>query len=84
MDIDQLYLTRTGFHAINVQFLNLVLRWPGSTHIADILMNGHIADIFETGQTQTGCLLVNSAYPLKPWLLSPVSDPKTHLSAATM
>ena len=57
---------------------------PGSTHVAYILMNSHIADIFGTGQIQTGCLLVNSAYPLKPWLLTPVSDPKTHLSVATM
>lgn len=41
-DDEHLYVTRKGFHAINVQgicdasnvFLNLVVRWPGSTHDA--------------------------------------------------
>ena len=64
------------------KFLNVVVLWPGSTHDAYMLMNSHIADIFETGQIQTGCLLSNSAYPLKPWLLTPVSPPESRFNVA--
>ena len=57
-------------------FLSLVAKWPGNTHDAYILRNSPISDMFETGQIQDGWLLGDSAYGLKPWLLTPVLNPR--------
>lgn len=83
-DDEHLYVTRKGFHEINVQgicdasnvFLNLVVRWPGSTHDAFVLSNSQISDCFESGRIQDCWLLGDSAYPLRPWLLTPLPEPR--------
>ena len=82
---EHLYVTRKGFHAINVQgicdsnnmFLNLVVRWPGSTHDAFVWSNSELADILENGNYINCWLLGDSAYPLKPYLLTPLQTPST-------
>ncbi|XP_060556908.1 putative nuclease HARBI1 [Ruditapes philippinarum] len=83
-DDEHIYVTRKGFHALNIQgisdsnnmLLNLVVRWPGSTHDAFILANSGISEEFESGRIQHGWLLGDSAYPLKTWLLTPISAPR--------
>jgi hypothetical protein len=54
------------------QFLSVVARWPGSTHDAHIWNNCNLSLAFESGQIHNGWLLGDSAYGLKPWLLTPV------------
>ena len=45
-------------------------------------MNSSISDIFEIERLQNGWLLDDSAYLLKPWLLTPVLTPGMHLKVA--
>lgn len=79
---EHLYICRKGYHSINVQaifdadmkFLSIVSKWPGSTHDAFVWANCSIARRFESGQVD-GWLLGDSGYPLRPWLLTPVSRP---------
>lgn len=59
------------------RFLNIVARWAGSTHDAHIWNNCNLSLAFETGQIQNGWLLGDSAYGLKPWLLTSVLSPTT-------
>ena len=69
------YVCRKGFHVINIQagcdarlrLLNIVVKWPGSTHDSYILEE----------MPNCGYLLGDSGYPLKPWLLTPVLNPSS-------
>lgn len=80
-----LYVTLKGFHALNIQgicdannlFLNLVVRFPGSTHDAFIWNSSSVSRYLEEQQFPSTWLLGNSAYPLKPYLLTPFQNPVT-------
>lgn len=80
---EHLYVCRKGYHALNVQciataslkFSNVVATWPGNTHDAFIWSNSAICDDFENHVITGGYLLGDSAYPLKPYLLTPLADP---------
>lgn len=82
---EHLYVNRKNYHSINVQgvcnsqmkFLNIVARWPGATHDAFIWSNSNLNDMFEARTIDEGWLLGDSAYPLRPWLLTPVLNPTT-------
>ena len=82
---EHLYVNRKYFHSINVQcqcyskqkFLNIVAKWPGSTHDSFICNNSSLKLIFDNGTISDGWLLGDSAYPLRPWLLTPVLNPIT-------
>ncbi|XP_053379191.1 putative nuclease HARBI1 isoform X1 [Mercenaria mercenaria] len=75
------YVCRKGFHALNVQaiadaemkFINVVIRWPGSTHDSFILTNSNISNELE--QRNNGWLLGDSGYALKNWLMTPFMHP---------
>lgn len=79
------FVCRKRFHAINVQvigdanlmILNLVAKWPGSTHDAFMWSNCDICHKFENGEIQEGWLLGDSAYPLRPWMLTPILNATT-------
>ena len=76
---EYLYVNRKGYHSINVQIVcnsdmgivDLVARWPGSTHDARILRESALQREFEAGRIN-GLLLGDSGYPLKRWLMTPV------------
>jgi hypothetical protein len=50
------------------QLLNVVTRWPGSTHDAHIWNNCNLSLAFESGQIHNEWLLGDSAYGITPWL----------------
>ena len=78
-------MNRKNFHSINIQgvcdaelkFLNIIAKWPGSTHDSFIWNNCALKEMFEDGTISDGWLLGDSAYPLRPWLLTPVLNPDT-------
>jgi hypothetical protein len=73
------YVSRRTTHDINVQgicthdkkFSSMVARWPGSTHVF-IWRTCRLNRRFQEGEFEDGILLGDSAYPLRPWLLTPV------------
>lgn len=81
---EYIYVNRKNKHSINVQLIcdanykiiNVVSRWPGSTHDSRILQSSRIGQLFESGQLQ-GILLGDSGYALRPWLMTPFLHPST-------
>nr|XP_039269133.1 putative nuclease HARBI1 [Styela clava] len=80
---EHLYICRKNFHSLNVQaicdenmiFTDIVVKWPGSSHDSFILQQSNIYDKFESGQFGNSLLLGDSGYPLKKWLMTPISNP---------
>ncbi|XP_071500727.1 putative nuclease HARBI1 [Diadema antillarum] len=78
------YVNRKHFHSINVQIvcaanykiIDLVARWPGSSHDSRILQNSVLGRCFE-GLKLHGLLLGDSGYALRPWIMTPVLNPTT-------
>ena len=78
---EHVYVCRKQYHAINVQgvcdhrmrFTNIVARWPGSTHDAFIWSNSALGQLCANGQVD-GHLLGDSAYPQRPYLMTPVPN----------
>ena len=70
---EHLYVSRKGFHAINVQaiaapsrkFLSVVAQYPGGTHDSYIWQNCAIARKFEDREIGRGWLLGDSGYALR-------------------
>ncbi|XP_072039339.1 putative nuclease HARBI1 [Amphiura filiformis] len=77
-------ISSCGKYSINVQLvcdakyriLNVVARWPGSTHDSRILQASRLGHAYESGRLQ-GLLLGDSGYALKPWLMTPIQHPST-------
>ncbi|XP_041367057.1 putative nuclease HARBI1 [Gigantopelta aegis] len=76
------FVNRKGYHSINVQvicdangkWINIVARWPGSTHDSRMLRSSTIWNIMENGQT-SGYILGDSGYPCRNWLMTPLLQP---------
>jgi hypothetical protein len=81
---EYIFVNRKGRHSINVQLIcdanykitNVVARWPGSTHDSRILTRSRIGERYENGELQ-GILLGDSGYSLRPWLMTPITNPAT-------
>jgi hypothetical protein len=54
-----------------------VVRWPGGTHDEFILQQSALYRYMEANQGQ-GWLLVDSGYPLKVWLITPLGTLQPH------
>ncbi|XP_050700263.1 putative nuclease HARBI1 [Eriocheir sinensis] len=76
------YRSRKGFFSLNVQavcgpdltFYNIICRWPGSVHDSGIFANSSLYAQLQAGD-YNGHLLGDSAYPLRPFLMTPVGNP---------
>ena len=79
------YVNRKNFHSKNIQgicdanlvFLDVVAKWPGSSHDSLILQASQLNDDFEQGTYGDSCLLGESGYPLKKWLITPIPSVAT-------
>ncbi|XP_030004247.1 putative nuclease HARBI1 [Sphaeramia orbicularis] len=79
------YGNRKQFHSINVQNIcdacmqlsNIVARWPGSTNDSLILTNSFVGNSLQAGMVPDGWLLGDCGYPLKTWLMTPLTNPQT-------
>ncbi|XP_028980658.2 putative nuclease HARBI1 [Esox lucius] len=60
-----------------MRLTNIVARWPGSTHDSYILTNSMVGMRLQAGRVRDGWLLGDSGYPLKTWLLTPLTNPQT-------
>ncbi|XP_064639793.1 putative nuclease HARBI1 [Lineus longissimus] len=81
----EIYRCRKGFMSLNVQgiadadmkFINIVARWPGSTHDSRILDNSMVCARFENDEFN-GLLLGDSGYPCRSFLMTPFRNPHGH------
>lgn len=81
---EKAYVNRKGYHSINCQVVcdsylrlyDLCPRWPGSSHDAFILRNNDMFTDFPKNNA-TGWLLGDSAYPILPWIMTPLANPQT-------
>ncbi|KAL0858513.1 hypothetical protein ABMA27_012375 [Loxostege sticticalis] len=61
----------------NLNFMNVVARWPGSSHDATIFNNSELRAQCENGVYGNRWLLGDSAYPCKSYLLTPLLNPES-------
>ncbi|XP_030849444.1 putative nuclease HARBI1 [Strongylocentrotus purpuratus] len=81
---EHVYMNRKRYYSINTQIIcdtnykiiNILARWPGSTHDSRIFQNSRVGQTFEDLQ-QHGLLLGDSGYALRPYLMTPVLNPRT-------
>lgn len=81
----ELFRNRKGYFSLNVQVVtnsnleitNIVARWPGSAHDSNIFNNSQLRGTFEQGMYNDGLLLGDSGYAIKPYLMTPLLNPRT-------
>ncbi|KAI4455966.1 hypothetical protein MML48_8g00014968 [Holotrichia oblita] len=79
----EVFRNRKQYFSINVQavtdakkrFVDIVARWPGSSHDATIFNASRLKAKFEEGQYNNCVLLGDSAYNLRRFLLTPFLNP---------
>jgi hypothetical protein len=79
------FMNRKNEYSINVQavvdadmrFLNLVARWPGSTHDSRIFRESQLYAQLENGEIDYGILLGDGGYGCERYLLTPIGTPVT-------
>lgn len=79
------YRNRKGFFSLNVQaicnvdlkFQDVVCRWPGSAHDANIFRNSRVKNDFENGMYNHDFLVADSGYAVKPYVITPLLNPQT-------
>ena len=77
------YINRKNFHSINVQgvcdpnmiFEDVVAKWPRSHQDSFILQSSALYQKFDNNSFGDAWLLGDSGYPLKKWLMTPLSNP---------
>ncbi|XP_048065354.1 putative nuclease HARBI1 [Megalobrama amblycephala] len=83
--LGQAFVCHKGFTAIDVQvvvdhrgmFADVVAKWPGSTHDSFVWANSVVGQDTERGVFGQSIFLGDSSYPLRTYLLSPVTNPTT-------
>lgn len=85
----EIFRNRKQFFSLNVQTVadanlkirNIVARWPGSSHDAHIFRNSMLYQSFENGMYGDSILLGDSAYPLRPYLITPLREVRNEAEA---
>lgn len=78
----QQYINRKFYPSLNLQCVcgptgllhNVEVNWPGATHDSFILRQSNVYSHMESSVPH-GFVLGDSAYPLRPWLLTPFANP---------
>ncbi|XP_069360188.1 putative nuclease HARBI1 [Maniola hyperantus] len=78
------FKNQKGSYSINVQavcdanlmFMSVESKWPGSLHDANIFANSVLKVQCERKSFGNKWLLGDNAYPLKPYLLTPIQNPQ--------
>jgi len=60
-----------------LDIIDIVARWPGSTHDSTIFNNSRIKSLFEANRFNDGLLLGDSGYPNLSYLMTPLLNPTT-------
>ena len=79
-----IFRNRKGYFSVNVQavcdpslrFINLVCRWPGSTHDSRIFDNSALCAMLENNEIE-GILLGDGDYACRHYMLTPLHNPTT-------
>ena len=84
---EEIYVNGGNEHSINIQaicdsdlkFMDVVAKWPGSTHNAFTCRQSGINQRITSGDIPTvqGWFVGNSGYTLRPNLLTPIQNPNT-------
>lgn len=80
------YRNRRGYFSLNVQalvnanmeFLDVVARWPGSAHDTNIFANSRLKATMEIPEFSDCIILGDSGYALSHYLLTPLANPQTN------
>ena len=60
----------------NLRFIHLMAKFPGAAHDSYICRMSILFDMFEKKELQ-GLILGDCGYPCRPWLLTPIRNPKS-------
>ncbi|CAK1578459.1 unnamed protein product [Parnassius mnemosyne] len=79
------FRNRKGYFSLNVQMVcdaklrirNIIARWPGSVHDSTIFNDSPLCAQLERGDFTPMVLLGDSGYPCRPYLLTPILNPRT-------
>lgn len=85
----EIFRNRKQFFSLNVQVVadanlkirNIVARWPGSSHDSYIFRNSLLYQSFENGLYGDSLILGDSAYALKPYLITPLQEVRNEAEA---
>ncbi|CAH2100934.1 unnamed protein product [Euphydryas editha] len=83
-NIGQYYINRKGYSSLNIQvvsnanleIMDLVAHWRGSTHDSRIYNECRLKQRFEQGEFK-GRLLADSAYACTPYMYTPILNPRS-------
>lgn len=81
----EVFRNRKGYFSLNVQgicnsnleFTDIVARWPGSSHDSHIFSSCAKKIEFDQGFYRDSVLIVDAGYASKPYLMPPLEDPAT-------
>lgn len=79
------FRNRKGYFSLNIQvvcnaqlkIMDVVARWPGSSHDSHIFDNSLLRARFENNEFEEKYLLGDSGYPCRRYLLTPLNNPET-------
>lgn len=81
----EIFRNRKGYFSFNVQVVcdahlkiqDIVCRWPGSSHDSTIFNNSRLKHNFEAGLYRNSLMVGDSGYPIRKYLMTPLSHPRT-------
>ncbi|KAF0720277.1 putative nuclease HARBI1, partial [Aphis craccivora] len=83
----EIFRNRKQFFSMNVQTIcdskliiqNIVARWPGSSHDANIFRNSAIKQRFDNREFKDCVLVADSGYPMQSYMITPMLNPITNV-----